>query len=152
MTIQELADMYLNYLETAKKEDGTSYVRCKENAPVNLKVLIQEAHDGMLPDDYKYDFVETALQEIAGYDGDEDCIEDVANELEPDVYNSDLIKWFGSHHSRWEYVNEAVELWGHADDIIEDIKNGQLMEMQEVFYSVLESLRKIIEDFTFEED
>ncbi len=149
MTIQELAKKYLGFFETANREGGTSYIRCKEDAPEELQELIREAHGDLLPDDYRYEFIPIILEKISDWDDD---IDELVNELEPDIYNYDLIQWLGSHPDRVGYVNEAVSEFGHADDIMGDIRNGQLLEIQEVFYSVVESLTKICEDFTTEED
>ena len=149
MTIQELAKKYRGFFERKRREDGTSYLCCKENAPDELRELIQKAHGDMLPDDYRYEFVAMVLLEIAEWDDD---IEELVDELEPDNSYYDLMQWFTSHSNRHKYVNEATAEFGHAEDIMDDIANGQLLEIKEVFYSVVESLARICENFTSEEN
>ena len=143
MTIQELAQEWLDWFVWDK--DREIYY-LKENAPSELLGAVRMAHGDMLPDDYKYEYIVGALEAIADYDGDEDDIEELADDLEADCYDSDLLEWLNSHSIRTWYVDKAVEEMGHGGGIMEDIAMGQVEEKREVFFTVLEDLREKLEE------
>lgn len=146
MTIQELAREWLDWFEVGKRDDGKTFFYLKDGAPEELHKMVRRVHGDMLPDDYKYEYIVGALEAIADYDGDEDDIEELADELEADCYDSDLLEWLNSHSIRTWYVDKAVEEMGHGGGIIEDIAMGQVEEEREVFFTVLEDLREKLEE------
>lgn len=141
-TIQELAAQYASWFETATRGDDTDFIRLKTEDE-NIKQLIRAAHNDMMPDDYKYQFIHEALEAIA----DSDDIDEIS--LEPDCYNRDLLKWVSSYLTRAYYVDEAVENSAY-ENFYSALMLGQLTEKEEVLYSVKESLEKILE--TLNED
>lgn len=146
MTIQELAQEWLDWFEVGKRDDGKTFFYLKDGAPEELHKMVRKVHGDMLPDDYKYEYIVGALEAIADYDGDEDDIEELADELEADCYDSDLLDWLNSHSIRIWYVDKAVEEMGHGGGIMEDIAMGQVEEKREVFFTVLEDLRENLEE------
>jgi len=138
MTIQKLAEEWLEWFVWDK--DREIYY-LKEDAPSELLEVVRMAHGDMLPDNYKYEFIVEALEAIADYCGDEEDIEDLVLDFEPDAYTSELLDWLGSNLERQYYVDEAVSQLGHGEGIMEDIAMGQVEEKREVFYTVLNCLR-----------
>jgi len=120
------------------------------NRPQELRELCREAHDDMLPDDWRYLFIVEALEAIA--DRPDDDLEN--SELEPDIYNPDVLSWLSSRASRYAYVDDAAELWGIPEkdfSCIKLIQLGQLQEKEEVYAVVLDRLKQLIEDDDEEE-
>ena len=146
MTIQELAREWLDWFEVGKRDDGKTFFYLKDGAPEELHKMVRRVHGDMLPDDYKYEYIVGALEAIADYDGDEDDIEELADELEADCYDSDLLDWLNSHSIRIWYVDKAVEEMGHGEGVMNDIAMGQVEEKREVFFTVLEDLRENLEE------
>lgn len=146
MTIQELAQEWLDWFEVGKRDDGKTFFYLKDGAPEELHKMVRKVHGDMLPDDYKYEYIVGALEAIADYDGDEDDIEELADELEADCYDSDLLDWLNSHSIRIWYVDKAVEEMGHGEGVMNDIAMGQVEEEREVFFTVLEDLRENLEE------
>ena len=164
MTIQELAQEWLDWFEVGKRDDGKTFFYLKDGAPEELHKMVRRVHGDMLPDDYKYEYIVGALEAIADYDGDEygyivgaleaiadydgdeDDIEELADELEADCYDSDLLDWLNSHSIRTWYVDKAVEEMGHGEGVMNDIAMGQVEEKREVFFTVLEDLRENLEE------
>jgi len=146
MTVQELAEEYYKYFEYKERDNGDRFVCLKDDRPEELRDLVYKAHDKMMPDDYKYQYIHDAIEMIA--DADDDRLEEP--EIEPDVYDSDLFDWLSSNLTRQYYVDEAVNDIGHGKSITDDIMYGQVEEKREVYFSVLESLRDITEEM--EED
>lgn len=139
MNIQQLAKQYADWFETAIRNNGTDYIRLRTE-DAQIKNLIYEAHDDMLPDDYKYQFIHEALEAIAEHDD----IEDI--NLEPDIYNCDLLKWVSSHLSRASYCNDAIEnMLGFQDemDFMAIVSMAQSLEKDKVLQSVRTSLEEI---------
>jgi hypothetical protein len=142
-TIQDKAREAYQSMEHATREDGSGYVRVKDDAPEWVRDLAHAAHGDMLPDDWRYDVIQDALGTIADADEDAD-LDDLASDFsdEADVYNSDLLAWVGSNGSRSGYVDEAVEDFGAARDFYHSLQMGQYMERGEVFGLVLSALRE----------
>jgi len=148
MTIQELASHYSKMFIRDIRDDGTEYVKTIDDRPEELTELIYDAHGNMMPDDWKYKFIEESLNQIAETEDEDDL--DFPN-IEPDIYNSVLLQWLSSNLTRAEYFDEAVEEYGWNDEgFYWNLMAAQVKEKEEVYFSVLSSLRKIKENL--EED
>lgn len=145
ITVQELADEYGRYFQKDKRENGEEFWKAKD-APQELNDLIMEAHGGMIADDHRYEYVYESLDIISNKEED---LDDVSEEIDGrvDVYNHDLIEWLGSNLERIGYVDEAREEFGgeHSESIMRDIMLGQYREREEVYGSVLQGLRDILD-------
>ena len=139
MTVRGLADFISDYFTKITRNNGEEIWALKDDAPGWITDrVIHPAHEDMMPDDWKYEFIYQALSHI----------HDIGNldepELEADVYNHDLLKWLASHLERAGIVDEAVKNFGHSESgIIGDISMGQWHEKELVYQSVLSSLRDI---------
>lgn len=140
--LKDIAKFIQKRLTTKRRDSGESYVSATDDTPQWIVNLFHEAHGDMLPDDYKYEYIQDSIEWIA--DGND--LE--SPDIEADVYTEDLIKWLGSHiGTRPNYVDEAVaQFGGHSDQgIVGDIMMGQAMEKDEVYHIVLQGLQKIQE-------
>ena len=144
MTIQELASYYSKMFIRDTRNNGTEYVKTIDERPEELAELIYKAHGDMLPDDWRYKFIEEALDQIAETEDEDDL---GCPELEPDICTYDLLQWLASRNDRYDYVDQATEEYGHGNSLINDIMLGQIKEKEEVYFSVLSSLRKIKENY-----
>lgn len=142
MEIKELAKLAISYFETKQRDDGINYWTTKENRPEWLQTLIRVAHFDMLPDDYKYSYILDSLY-IITEDSEED---EYALLIDVDVYTSDLTGWLASHIGRVEYVDRALEdNIPEPASIVDLLQTAQYLEREEVFYSVLDSLKNVAE-------
>ena len=64
-TVNELAREALEWFTTDTRDNGEKFIKTKEGRPDWLENLIFTAHSDMMPDDYRYRFIEDALQYIA---------------------------------------------------------------------------------------
>lgn len=145
-TIQELAQQYRDRFTLYKRsEDDVIWTR-KDNQDDEALELIAATHDNreMFPDDYRYEYTVDALDLIIDADEDatRDDLEELAFEIEADVYYHELNEWLSSRADRYGYVDEAVENFGHGDSITDDIAAGQRWEKEEVFRAVLAFLEE----------
>ena len=139
-TVNELAKEALGWFITDTRDNGEEFVKTKEGRPDWLKTLIFTAHGGMIPDDYRYKFIENSLQYIADQDEDADDLD--CPEIEADSYTSELTKWLHSRNDRVCYLTEALETFGIKDGFAA-LQLAQLREREEVYHSVLSSLREL---------
>ena len=97
----------------------------------------------MSVDDYHYKWLSYCLSEYADKlrqfvgidveDLDYDSInDDILNDLEPDVYNADLLKWIASNLIRSYYVDDAL-MENDFKSLWSLLQWAQLEEMREVY-------------------
>lgn len=137
--IQTLAKEVSSMFETKKRDNGKEFYCLKDGAPQWVTDMVYAAHNDMMPDDHKYDFIVEALDAIA----DSEDVDDIT--LEADVYNGDLLRWVGSHLERAGYVEDAVKEFGmdaNSFEFFTALSSGQYLEKQEVLNSVRYSLEK----------
>ena len=143
-TIQQLAQEYSSMFETKTRTNGEKFLCLKDRytrevySPINN--LVREAHNDMLPDDYKYQFILESLNAI----GDSTDIEEI--QLEADIYNHELLKWVASHGDRQIYCNEVLENSDCHPDFMQIVSCAQYMEKDEVLQITKIYLRDILEE------
>ena len=140
MGIQEIAEEIRTAFESRQRDNGNRFVALADNAPDWVQDMVQNAHGGMLPDDWKYECIRAAVESIA--DGIYDPHEFADGYV--DAYTSDLTAWYGSHVARQAYCEDAAEELGIAPDasIEERMRLGQYMESCEVFSAVLAAIEE----------
>ena len=119
---------------------GERYTVLADSAPAWVAHLIQECHDGELPNDWRYDAVVATFEAIAG---GEKYAENIADGL-LDAYNGDLLKWLGDDLSRAKYIEEARENYDGFDstlDVFRQIGAGQYFVLEQIAETVLEAVR-----------
>jgi hypothetical protein len=119
-----------------------------DEAPQWFLDLCHEAHGGMMPDDWRYEFIQDALNAPA--DGaDEDRLDQDA--LYP--YTADRLDWLASHLDRPGYCDEAAaDAGGPPAEVLAFVTLGMDREMREVFGLVRAKLEEIAEDEAVEGD
>jgi hypothetical protein len=137
--VQELAREANRYL---RRDAARDILLPADDAPDWFTELCHHAHGSMMPDDWRYEFIQDALGAIA--DGaDEDRID--LDGLYP--YTADRLDWLASHLDRPGYCDEAVRDLGAAPaDVLAFVAMGMDAELREVFALVLSRLEEIAED------
>jgi len=158
-TVHSLASEAASCFEYASRDDDDreTYVRVKDGSPAWVTEMVREAHDGFLPDDWRYACISAAVDAIdeAGEDAD---LSDVAAEFadsQIDVYTADRLAWLSSSLRRSSYVDEAASegLVSAETDTVDRIGIGQYMEAHEVFAAVqrfLETRAEEAEDVDYD--
>lgn len=148
-SIQQAAQDALACLETAKRDDGTEFLRTidgtwmdehRTEGPV-LAAHRQAGGDLMMPDDHRYQMVHDALQALSDLDDDatEDDAQDDMDGIEPPIYTSELCAWLASHNDRPGYCDEAMEkgLVTEESTMFYRLQAGYIQEQREVSSAVL---------------
>jgi len=66
MDIQELAQQCQQYLTRKTRDNGETFVTQTDSAPEWFDDLVRKCHGDLLPNDWSYFAVESALDELAG--------------------------------------------------------------------------------------
>jgi hypothetical protein len=151
-TIATLAAELYRAFEASKRTNDETYYKLRESSPEWMRDAIREAHDGMLPDDWKYEHVMHIAGRIADMEDETaDSIRD--NEHETcdslvDVYNSNLLAWVGSNLTRAAFVDDAITEMGWPKDggLFTALQWGQYEELRGIYSSLVDSLEKLAED------
>ena len=140
MSVQDLAKEASQYMTTGKRDNGDTFYKTTDNRPEWFRDLVHSAHDDYLPDDYRYRWIAYALDAFSSYDDAEQAID----EIEPDCYNFDLLKWVGSNLYRMGYVDEVLSSgsFDSLSPLASSLACAQAEEMRETYCSVLASLQQ----------
>lgn len=143
-------EVSLAFVRDKRTSNGAEFVKLADGSPKWMQDLCFAAHaDGaMLPDDWRYEFIESACDALSDHD-DED---DARDSIEPDIYNGELCAWLASNLNRMGYCDEAIEEYGEFKSIASLMAFGQLSEKREVFEQVLSFLREHVESQDDESD
>lgn len=147
ITVQSIAGEAYDCFETSTRDNGDRFTILRDGAPEWVRDLVWAGHgDGaLLPDDWRYDCIQSACGFIHDNNADEDSSYEFADQS-VDIYNSARYQWLTSNLNRASYVDEATAEFGPADDVTEAIGRGQYMEASEVYASVFESLSLRLEE------
>lgn len=116
------------------KEDIRNGIWVNNNP--DYQELFFYTHDGMLPDDHKYRMIHSILQEMDDTEEYDDlCIDDLIP-----IYTNELISWLDSSISRLSYCDQYLEEYGEISDTISLLSSGYMMELNEVYYLIVEWL------------
>jgi len=152
-TVATLAAEMSASFETRTRTNGDEFRCLKDGSPEWMTDVLFDAHDGMLPDDWRYRMVESAVDAIADSDGNEDESGEAADAFVP-VYNRDRLEWLASNLTRAGYCDDAASEGLVADDapILDRIAAGIYAEFQEVYSAVVEALRTQVENSDDDDD
>jgi hypothetical protein len=141
---QDRAREAAEWFEVAERVEGdedSRYIRTKDGCPEWVTQLVYSAHGDFLPDDWRYNVIQDALEAIAESDDPEDAAGEFADSA-VDVYTHARLKWLASNLNRAAYCDEAAQEFGAegSPDIISMIGLGQYYEASEVYGLVLRAL------------
>jgi len=144
MTIQSVAEEMSKNFITGTRTDGKNYIHCKEHIQWQTDI-IHKAHLDRLPSDDVYDRIDTILSAWADMpvDADEDDARERLDEIEPDVYTSDLTAWLHEDNRNVYYMEEAIKE-GSADGF-NALMRAQSIYIQEIGQALLDGIKEYIE-------
>jgi hypothetical protein len=137
--VQRLAAEANTYLH---RDTARDILLPADGAPPWFTDLCHHAHGSMMPDDWRYEFIQDALHALQ--DGaDEDRLD--LDALYP--YTADRLDWLASHLDRHGYCDEAADdMGGPPGEILALVAWGMDRELREVFGLVRTKLEEIAED------
>jgi len=145
-SIQKLAQEARKYFIQRERDNGDIFITCTNDRPQWVQDLVFAAHADMMPDDYRYRFIFEAIDYIADHDD-----VDYPDEMEADIYTSDLTAWLHSRNDRVDYLTEAMNICDFSKGF-DLLSAAQLMEKTEVYHLVLRDLYMQLESFNDDDD
>ncbi len=151
-TLQTLArEMSQAFEGATRPTSGETFRKLKGDAPEWMTTVCRKAHDeaSILPDDWRYAFIEEAVDALAASEDAVDALaasedaDEARNSLEPDVYTSDLTAWLHSRNSRVYYLSEVLAEYGSFRDGFQLLAAAQMIEKEEVFQQVVDALAQV---------
>lgn len=136
--VKELAKEALSHFESRERDGEEIYV-VSEDAPYWVHQMAHHAHDGMMPDDWRYKFIASALSAIC--DGDF-----YGASLTPSDYTYQLANWLSSDGYRISYCDDAI--YDGITTAFSMLQSGQLLEIREVHGLV----RQFLEELALSDD
>jgi len=125
--------------------------------------LYRNAHSTMLPDDYMYEHIYSIISEIEMYlrynidDYDYDDIDDLIDELMGEINikleqnTGALLDWMSSNLNRYAIVEELYKQDYKYGSLFDLMQVAQSIEIEEVKMSILNDLRRMLEEIEEEE-
>ena len=154
VTIENLAGQLSKALEQKTRAAGHEpgldhYTAVRDGSPQWMTDACRAAHGdgGMLPDDWRYEFIDDAASALAESEGDLDAARDSLNESDAYPYTAQQTGWLHSHNGRQGYVDEAARERGSpSDGVMAMIRAGMLAEQEETLQQLHAALEEIAED------
>ncbi len=150
-TVQSLAEEMGRAFERKKRNDDSEYVSLKDGSPEWMTNVCHEAHkDGslsaagfnaMMPDDWRYDFIEDACDALSEAENADEADE----HLHEYITYYDHNRWLASRNDRSGYCDEAREELGEAGDMDAQISQGLHYEQREVLGLVRAALEELVD-------
>jgi len=131
------------------RDSETDRVLKKDDCPEWVVDLCRTAHGEMFPDDWRYEFIQDALNWLEEDGNDPDDFTADLDSLYP--YTADRTNWLASGH-RFIYCDEAMEEYGKPQDTNTLIAWGMAAELEEVFRLVVNALEARAEELNGAEE
>jgi len=144
-TTAHTAKSLLAWFNDQTRDGGKRFYSLRSGCPDDVSQLVQDCHDGELPNDWRYDVIVSILHDLDGTQFDEnapmiDNASDIADG-QVEVFNSDLATWLADQPARSDYIDQAREEFGGLEDCIwSQIKAGQYVAITQMVMEIMEFL------------
>lgn len=130
-------------LRDVRDPEPDQFLTLVDGRPEWVHDLCYAAHSDFPPDDYRYALIRSALSTLSEDEGADD--HEFADS-EVDTYTAARFQWLASNLKRMEYVDQAQDEFGHADNIADAVGRGQFVEAAEVFNLVRAALQAWLDE------
>jgi hypothetical protein len=133
------------------RDNGETYYCAKDNAPYYISDLCHEAHNDMMPDDYRYEYLVEALEHIdSTLDPLADNLDDIEahDACEPDCMSHDLLRWVSSNLSRMGYCDDVLYEYqlDQLSDVLIQAQQAERVEVMQAVINWIESQQGVLWD------
>ena len=132
-------------LGTNTREDGSKYVslsdsNCWSDIRDDLQTICREAHNGEMPNDWRFDTIYSIVDELQTNGWDDDTSHELADSL-TDVYTSDLLTWVAGNITRATWSDD--DLATPTTDIVKLIQVRQYDEIRLMVRVIIQELERL---------
>jgi hypothetical protein len=146
-TLSAAAALLFSSLETASRDDGSSFLRLSSSAPSWGSAAIMVAHGEELPNDSRYALISSCLEALAegSFDNEEEAneaLQDLSLDLLP-CWTEEILRWFSTRCSRLSSCDDAMES-GRVGECTayELLSEGWRSDCEETLSSLISSLEE----------
>ena len=150
MDTKEVINTFAEAFEHCTRDNGETYIDIKPDSPYWVMQVVKAGHMGNLPSNLYFKEIATiayalkdALDNNPNYNLD-DMAEEVADNIETDIYLSDLVAWLGASEDHIEYLTEAMKDCATRDGA-GLLSYANLLWKNDVMFAVIEALKNIID-------
>jgi len=140
----EIAQQFSDAWTTDTRNDGVLFCKLRDGSPQWMTDAIHAAHGDILPMDWIYLHCNHIVDMMTEYEPEQwdDSVSEWCDGL-VDVYNADRVRWLALHLDFADFVDEAVEEYGHSDQgVIGDIGMGQFKLLEQIAYAMLSAVNE----------
>lgn len=153
--IADLANWYLSKLVPKRTHTGKEIVMVDDGLPEEVRDEVKNlafiCHDGILPNEARWRFIELSLINIARTDEYEEYYSPEIEYKTDEVGTWELRQWIEESYAPFEYMQEYTDEVGFHS-IVDSVCGGMNKEYTEVFYTVTEYLKNKLEEREKEEN
>ena len=146
-TLSATAALLFSSLETASRDDGSSFLRLSSSAPSWGSAAIMAAHDEEPPNDSRYALISSCLEALAegSFDNEEEAneaLQDLSLDLLP-CWTEEILLWFSARCARLSSCDDAMES-GRVGEctVYELLSEGWRSDCEETLSSLISSLEE----------
>lgn len=138
-TLKKLIKEFLDNFDTSRP----NFYKLKKDTEWQMDI-VYKCHMGRLPDNRIYKQIYHTLLNFAELpdDADIDDYREAVNNIEPDVYTSDLTEWLNENITNIYYLTEAIN--SGVNDGFHLLAVAQQLFYQEIANILLEELHKMV--------
>ncbi len=144
-TVHSLAVKLSEAFQTQKRSDGHEFVSLKDASPAWMTGVVRSVHGDKLPDDTVYGMIERCVDALTDANEDADLYE-VIQEIESDIYTTDLTAWLHARVDHVYYLTEVLEEGTGITDGFQLLAVAQQKQLHEVGYALVSALEDVPED------
>jgi len=154
-TLRHIALKGVESFEHKHRPDGEGFYCLKPESPDWLVCLMRRIctfNDTYIPDDHRYEFAHTSFEAILELDDEDEAREMVVDPIFASTPDYQVIDWLNSNLTRQSYVEEWVNDGGcnlTPFRLMDTLKGGLYLEMEEVYQSVYSTLERINKEGTW---
>ena len=132
-----------------ERDGGSDYYALAEDAPSRerLQLVVMECHRGELPNDWRYETIDTIVSGLLDQLGTDDYRKAVLDAVgdAASCYSGELFSWLADHAARAEFEDGGEELCSDHLDLLELAKARQQQEIILMAHVLIDELEEIIE-------
>lgn len=128
MTVFQLAKIFAESFESFTRPSAPQETqwRVKDSAPAWVHDIVRELHDGYLPNDQIFRLIRNAALFLVDNQGDK------TPWVEPDIYNSDLLRWAGEDPGAFACLDDALVAY-QPDSFFNLLQFGQCIRLETLY-------------------
>lgn len=141
-------EQFANAFEVCTRDNGSKFVALKDDAPEWAAKIVQGAHDGAMPCDWRYSRLDMLAHDLLNANSQDYELDTMEwADSVADVYNHHLLNWAANVSYAVDCIEDARTEWGYdgANGFLEWARAGQIYMLVRMAEYVEFELRELSE-------